>query len=198
MGIYISGHPLDDYEYEVKHYSNCTLEDLDEKKGEGVKLAVVVQSVQHRTSKKGTGWGLFVVGDHTSATEFALFSDDYETFSPKLRPGNCVLIDASYQERWGREGEFQLKLNEVSMLEATAEKRGKGVTLQVPIRLVDEAWIARLEELCQRHKGPHQLRLTLIEPESEIAMPFLSKRTVLANTDFLREVQGMGVRYAMG
>ena len=42
------------------------------------------------------------------------------------------------------------------------------------------------------------MRLQLIEPDAEIAMPFLSKRTVLANTDFLREVEGMGCGYAMG
>jgi DNA polymerase-3 subunit alpha len=198
VGIYISGHPLDDYEYEVKHHSNCLIDQLEMKKGEGVKLAVVVQSVQHRVSKKGTGWGLFVVADTSASTEFALFSDDYQTFKDKLEPGCVVLIDASYKERWGREGEFQLKLNEVTMMESVAEKRGKGVHLQVPIHLVDETWIGRLEEICNRHKGPHSLRFTLVEPERQIAMPFLSKRTVMADTDFLREVQGLGVVYEMG
>jgi len=182
----------------VKHHSNCLIDQLEEKKGQGIKLAVVVQSVQHRVSKKGTGWGLFVVADTSASTEFALFSDDYQTFKDKLEPGCVVLIDASYQERWGREGEFQLKLNEVTMMESVAEKRGKGVHLQVPIHLVDEDWINRLEAVCNRHKGPHALRFTLIEPEREIAMPFLSKRTVMADTDFLREVQGLGVVYEMG
>ncbi len=198
VGIYISGHPLDDYEKEVKHYSNCLIEELESKKGEGIKLAVVVQSVQHRVSKKGTGWGLFVVADQSAATEFALFSDDYQTFKDKLEPGCVVLIDASYQERWGREGEFQLKLNEVTMMESVAEKRGTGITIQVPIHVVDTKWIDRLEALCQEHRGPHALRITMVEPDNQIAMEFRSKRTVLANTDFIREVERLGILYAMG
>ena len=198
VGIYISGHPLDDYEKEVKHYSNCTIEDLETKKGEPIKLAVVVQSVQHRVSKKGTGWGLFVVGDQTATTEFALFSEDYQQFKHALEAGQVVLIDAKYEERWGREGEFQLRLNEVTMMEAVAIKRGKGITLHLPVQIISQDFIDRLDDLCKVHHGPHSLRLLLIEPHSETAMPFVSQRTVLANTDFIREVEGLGVEYVMG
>ena len=198
VGIYISGHPLDDYEKEVEHFANCTLEELDTRRGEPLKLAAVVQSVQHRTSKKGTGWGLFVVGDRTGSTEFALFSEDYATFKSLLEPNQVVLIEAKYEERWGREGEFQLRINEVTLMESVAQKRGKGVTLQVPVQLITQELIDRLDALCQEHHGPHQLKLLLIEPQSETAMPFTSKRTVLANTDFLREVEGLGVAYVMG
>ena len=198
VGIYISGHPLDDYEKEVKHYANCTIEELDTKKGEGIKLAVVVQSVQHRTSKKGTGWGLFVVGDQTAATEFALFSEDYQQFKHALEAGQVVLIDARYEERWGREGEFQLKLNEVTMMEAVAEKRGKGVTVQLPVQMISPQLISRLEGICKTYHGPHAFRLLLIEPKSEVAMPFVSQHSILANTDFLREVEGLGLAYKMG
>ncbi len=193
VGIYISGHPLDDYEYEAKQFSTCNLEDLEDKRGDGVKLAVVVQSVQHRTSKKGTGWGIFVVADQTGATEFALFSDDYQSYKDKLEPGCCVLIEARYAERWGRAGEFQLQLSEVTMLESVAETRVKDVTLRIPIHLVDAEWIQRLEDLCAAHPGPHQLRLELIAPEREIVMPFVSSRTVMGDTDFWRGVEGMGV-----
>ena len=139
-----------------------------------------------------------MVGDQTATTEFALFSEDYQEYKHLLEAGQVVLIDASYQERWGREGEFQLKLNEVTMMEAVAAKRARGVTLRVPVRVVDEAWIDRLEGLCREFKGPHELRLTLIEPEREIAMDFLCGREVLAGTDFLREVERMGVGYVMG
>lgn len=198
VGIYISGHPLDDYEKEVKHYANCTIEELDTKQGEPVKLAVVVQSVQHRTSKKGTGWGIFVVGDQTSTTEFALFSEDYQQFKHALEAGQVVLIDAKYEERWGREGEFQLKLNEVTMMEAVAEKRGKGVTVQIPVQLISPELISRLEGLCKQYHGPHAFRMLLIEPHHEVAMPFVSQHSILVNTDFLREVEGLGLAYKMG
>ena len=198
VGIYISGHPLDDYEKEVEHFANCSIDELESRRGEAIRLAVVVQSVQHRTSKKGTGWGLFVVGDQTGSTEFALFSDDYLNFRPQLEPNQVVLIEAKYEERWGREGEFQLRIQEVTLMESVAQKRGKGVTLNVPVQLITQDLIDRLDRICNSFKGPHQLRLLLIEPHSETAMPFVSKRMVMANTDFLREVEALGVGYVMG
>ncbi|RME12772.1 MAG: DNA polymerase III subunit alpha, partial [Bacteroidetes bacterium] len=47
-GIYISGHPLDDYQVEVERFATCALEEIDTRKGQAVKLAGIVSKVQHR------------------------------------------------------------------------------------------------------------------------------------------------------
>jgi len=52
-GIFISGHPLDDYLLEAQ-LASCTLDKIDSFKGREVKLAVIVIGAQHRISRKGT------------------------------------------------------------------------------------------------------------------------------------------------
>ena len=198
VGIYISGHPLDDYEKEEEHYANTTIEDLEQKRGEVVKIAAVVQSVQHRVSKKGTGWGNFVLGDRTGSTELSLFSEDYAQHKSLLEPGAVVLVEGKYEERWGREGEFQLRISAVTLMEDVAKKRGKGVVLHVPIHALNADMIDRLHKLCMERRGPHPLRILLIEPQREVTMGFKSRKTVLADTDFLRQVEQMGLQYRMG
>jgi DNA polymerase-3 subunit alpha len=58
-GIYISGHPLDDYKAEVDSFTSCTLDELEKYNGRDLNIAGIVTEVKHRISKKGTGWGLF-------------------------------------------------------------------------------------------------------------------------------------------
>ena len=61
-GIFISGHPLDDYLLEAQ-LASCALDKIDSFRGREVKLAVIVIGAQHRISRKGTGWGLFIIQD---------------------------------------------------------------------------------------------------------------------------------------
>src|SRR5699024_8542285 len=60
VGIYISGHPLDDFKNELKHFCRGTIGDFHEQeKNVNRELAVagVVTDVRHLTSKAGKGWG---------------------------------------------------------------------------------------------------------------------------------------------
>lgn len=71
-GIYLSGHPLDDYEYEVKYAANANIEILTGWQNAGaperkVKLAGFVSNVSHKTNKAGEGFGSFVLQDHHGA-----------------------------------------------------------------------------------------------------------------------------------
>lgn len=54
VGIYISGHPLDDFKTEIKYFCNASLSDLRELTrlvNREVSIAGVITDIQHRTSK---------------------------------------------------------------------------------------------------------------------------------------------------
>ena len=60
IGIYISGHPLDDYKTEIKYFCNAQVEilnNLSALEGKELSFAGIVTDVQHRVSKNGKPWG---------------------------------------------------------------------------------------------------------------------------------------------
>ena len=198
-GIYISGHPLDDYRLEVESFTTCTLEELEEKKGQPVKIAGIVSSASHRISKKGTGWGIFTIQDFNSAIEFPLFSDDYMKFKGFFEQGNCVFITGNYETRWGKEDEFQLRIKEVTLLENVGKNLASNITLKLPIEKITAEMLDRLETLCKQRKGQHQLRITLIDYTNKTSVPFISaSKKVNVDNDFVQELEGMGVEYVVG
>jgi DNA polymerase-3 subunit alpha len=83
VGIYISGHPLDDFKIEMKTFCNGNIalfNDLDSVLNREVTFGGVVTDVQHRVSKQGKGWALFTIEDYTDSFEFRIFGEDYLKF----------------------------------------------------------------------------------------------------------------------
>ncbi len=198
-GIYISGHPLDDYRMEVEKLTTCTLEELESKKGQTVKLAGIVTLASHRISKKGTGWGIFNIQDFNSSLEFPLFSDDYMKFKGFFEQGNCIFITGIYEQRWGREGEYQLKVKEVTMLENAGQKVANSITLKLPVENLTQEMIDKLDGLCNQYKGKHKLHITLLDYTNRTSMPFVSTtKKVSVDNDFVSELEGMGLEYVVG
>jgi len=62
VGIYISGHPLDDYKIEMKYFCNAPIKvfnDLGQLLDKDLTIGGIVTDVQHRISKNGKGWASF-------------------------------------------------------------------------------------------------------------------------------------------
>ncbi len=197
-GIYISGHPLDDYQLEVKRFTTCTLEEIESRKGQAMKLAGIVSKVQHRITKKGTGWGLFTIQDFSGSLEFPLFSDDYQKFKSFLEPGNCVLISGTYEARWGREDEFQLRIHDVTMLENAGNKLASSITLKIPVEQINPEMLDTLTQLIQQHRGQHDLNVALLDYTNRNSLEFVSKSLkVNVNNDFVQALEELGLKYSI-
>ena len=83
VGFYISGHPLDQYKFELKHFCNTHLgefSDLSNLKGKEIRIGGIVSGFAHRITKKGKPFGILTIEDYESTYSFYLFSDDYLKF----------------------------------------------------------------------------------------------------------------------
>src|SRR5690606_13567846 len=74
VGIYISGHPLDDYKYELQYFCNTKLshlKSLDSLIGKQITVGGIISSVEHRVSQKDNkGWAMFTVEGYDDSFEF--------------------------------------------------------------------------------------------------------------------------------
>ncbi|MCB9284906.1 MAG: DNA polymerase III subunit alpha [Lewinellaceae bacterium] len=196
-GIYISGHPLDDYRAEVDAHTNCPLEEIENYIGREVRIAGIVMKANHRISKKGTGYGQFTLQDFTGSLDFMLFSEDYQNYKSLLEEGQCVFIRGSYTQR-AYSDEFQLKIHEVQLLESTSKNLTQSVTLQIPLEAISEKMIEAVDAICDRHKGQHKLKVVVVDHTHKLTLPLVSrKRKVHADNEFIVEVERLGLGYKL-
>lgn len=196
-GIYISGHPLDDYKLEIENFTNCSLDIVENYKDRLLKIAGIVTSVQHRTSKKGTGYGIFTIQDFRGSLELRLFSEDYKKYKNFFEVGEALYLEGMYQLSWnGNDYNFSLKL--VRLLDAVGEEMTNSITLRVPVNKVNSEMITKIDEVIANHKGSHKFKVQIFDRDDDILLNLISKsRRVKADNLFITELTKLGVKYKL-
>ncbi len=196
-GIYISGHPLDDYQMEIKNFTTCTIGDLERFKGQKINLGGLVTAVRHGVSKKGTGWGRFSIMDYNDILEIMLFNEDYLKYKDLLRQGEVVYVKGQYKQRWGRD-EFSFMVNEVRQMATVGQELTRDITIKIPIDSVTDEMIFNINQLCKTHKGQHAVKFLLIDRinKQKLSLKAPSKK-VLADSTFANAIRDMGLDYKL-
>ena len=177
VGIYISGHPLDDYAFEIKHNCNHTIEkfeNLEAVQNRDLSFAGIIAEVTNRIDKKGNPYGVVTIEDFTDSKQFMLFSDDYMKFKLMLVQGAFVYVRARVQpKRWGNE--LEIKLTAINLLSDVLDKLTKSISLRVNLFDIDEAFSNNFKNIIEDHKGTHQLKLNIIDPDENVSLELLSR-----------------------
>jgi DNA polymerase-3 subunit alpha len=196
-GIFLSGHPLDDYRMEIDHFTTCGLDVVAQHKGQKVKIAGFVTSADHRISQKGTGWGRFVIEDFKGTMEITMFSEDYLKFKHLFEPGSALYIQGEFEKRWNSE-EFNFKPKEVRQLASIGAEMTDAITVKVATHLLTKDVLAALVKLCADNKGKHTLKINLIDHNNRQALMTVAKnQKVNADGNFISELQKMGLDYKL-
>lgn len=198
-GIFISGHPLDDYRFELQNFSTCTLDKvLDYQARPQVNLAGLVTRAVHKIGKNGNGWGIFEVSDFTGSMEIRLFGEDYQKFRHLLSENIAIYMRGKFQRNWRNDAESEFKPTEVMLLESVGEKLTESITLKLPVQQLTQELIDGLDLLFQTHKGGHKLRMELIDTDQRLKVGMASTdRKVHVDNAFARELNRLGIEFSL-
>ncbi|MEL6988147.1 MAG: DNA polymerase III subunit alpha, partial [Bacteroidota bacterium] len=196
-GIYISGHPLDDYKLEMHHFTTCSLDKIDYFKDHKIRVAGIVTEAQHKTNQKGTGFGIFAIQDFTGNLEMRLFQESYIKFKDFFIPGEAIFIEGTYRQSRHNDN-YYFNVNNVRLLEAVGEELTKSLTIKVPLEMVNNDFINFMDDFCNRRKGKHHLKLLLLDKENEISLNVVSKsKRINADSKAIEELENLGILYKL-
>src|SRR5690554_1126272 len=103
VGIYISGHPLDDYKYELKYFCNTKLTNLNNLEsfvGKQITVGGIITNIEHRVTKNGKGWGVITLEDYDGSYEFRFFNDDYLKYRMYFNQNQFTYMRFTVREGW--------------------------------------------------------------------------------------------------
>ncbi len=198
-GIFVSGHPLDDYRLEIANFVSCSLSQLDDNKHRPLlQIAGMVSNVRHMVSKNGNGWGIVEISDYEGRLEFKLFSEDYQRFKHLLEMGKALFIKGSYQKGWRDDSDLEFKPKEMRLLEGIGESLTTAITLKLALDALTPELVEQLDELCRNSSGPHRLRMEITDRQRQLRLQMAAReRKVLANNDFVAALDRLGITYSL-
>jgi len=206
VGIYISGHPLDDFKTEITRFCNCTASDFNNLENfisKEMCFGGMVGEVQHRETKMGKGWALFIVEDYNESYEFKIFGEQYLKFRHFLVPNSFIFIKAFVKDGWvnketQKKGDPRLQFNSMQMLQEVMDSHTKKLTIQLPIGDVNDVSIANLKEIISSHKGDKHLELIIYEASEKIKITMPSKKFKIdISNQLLKKLEDEQIRYKL-
>jgi len=174
-GIYLSGHPLDHYKFEIKHYGITTVQEFNEVKesqtlasaGKGFKLLALVSVANHRISRQGNKFGSFTLEDYTGKTEIVLFGDDYVRYNAYLQQGQAIFITGAFKQRFNK-SEYEFRIATVALAENVKRQLTKQLQLEMDVRNIQKETVDFLAENVRKYPGNSSLRLIVSEPKNNL------------------------------
>ena len=182
-GMFLSGHPLDNYRFEMKHYGITPIADFNEFReaikvqpnpGRIFRLLALVTGVQHRIAQKsGNKYGSYTIEDFSGKTDFVLFSEDYLRLSPYLHQGATVCITGYFRPRYNQL-EFELKVQQVCLAETLKKQSTKQLNIQVHPEDLNKEMINFVERNLKNFPGNTALKFIVNEPKKDLKISLVS------------------------
>ncbi|WP_432222760.1 DNA polymerase III subunit alpha [Flavobacterium sp. TMP13] len=190
VGIYISGHPLDDFRFEMKYFCNARLEalrNLEQYVTKSLTFAGIINNVQHRVAKNGKGWAMFNLEGYDESFEFRIFGEEYLKFRHFLIQNNFTFIKVLVKEGWtnqdtGKKSDPRIQFTEVKQLQDVLENFAKKLVLLLNIKDLDADFIHHLNRLFSEYKGDNTVTFEIMELEK-------IKKLVETTTEYSEEEQ---------
>ena len=202
VGMYLSSHPLDEYEFEMRHLCNTTtaeLKDLEALKGRStIRVGGLITSVRNGTSKAGNPYGVFTLEDYEGPHEFALFGKNYVEFGKYMIPSYHVCVSGIVQpkgadyrfrreEQPGIPKEWEFKIQHIDELGDIKAKFLHSIVLSVSLQMLSPDFVDRLTHMVKAHKGNTNLYVEVTDDESNDRITLFSRQHRFEmNKDFYR------------
>lgn len=181
VGIYISGHPLDDYRHVLGKY--CSADNLgifsqiDKGADFAFKVGGILSSVRHMVTKDGRGWAIFRMEGYEDGCELSIFKDDYLKFKHHLVPNNYLYIKGNVSFFTTPDGSKRSRFSFTDFMDLrdVLEKQSKGILVRMDINKLTEDLLRDMNHIFNTHTGTKILQFRIEDNKDRIAVNMPSK-----------------------
>ncbi|MEI9934551.1 MAG: DNA polymerase III subunit alpha, partial [Ferruginibacter sp.] len=170
-GMYMSGHPLDNYKFEMKYYNITPLADYNEFKAavdtlpnpqKNFRVAGLVIDAQHRLTKTGKNFGILTIEDFSGKSEFMLWSEDYVKYTNYLEKGMIVMVEGGFKQRYNSE-QYEFRLSKIHLLETVKTTLTKQVIIDVQPQFINDNFVNFIEKNISSNPGKSSIKFNIVD-----------------------------------
>ncbi|MDP5040928.1 MAG: DNA polymerase III subunit alpha, partial [Paraglaciecola sp.] len=153
LGLYLTGHPINQYLAEMKHYAPTRLVDLKPTNKDQTSYAVgLVLSVRVMTNKRGKRWALVTLDDKSARIDVRFFPEMYEQYESLLQTDKILVISGqvSFDEFSGGN---TIQARDAMDIVQAREKNAKAVQIHLESSWCNPASLAKLQTILTPYQG---------------------------------------------
>ena len=174
-GLYLSGHPMDDYKGYLKSAKLDSIADIQNGKypdGKRVNIGGIISGLKVRQLKNNNLLCSFKIEDFDSSVNVTVFGNAYEMYKPVLTAGKPIIMSGRISEHEDRELEIVFEKCRLIPDEAkslTVPKYKSGLYLKIPN--TTHPLFTKVKEILARYNGDSPVYIICTETNKKLEAP---------------------------
>ncbi|MCV6623814.1 MAG: DNA polymerase III subunit alpha [Cellvibrionaceae bacterium] len=189
LGLYLTGHPIDEYHAEMKHLVSSRISDLRADK-ESQQVGGLVVDMRVMKTKKGASMAIVSLDDRTGRIDVAIFPEAFEKFKDLLAKDNLLILTGKVSHD-DYSGGLKMSTDAVSSLTQARQQRARGLKLQIDSSSMPKGFIASLAGVFNPHLNQEGCPL-LVEysrPDAQAELVLGGRWRVAPNDELIDELK---------
>ncbi len=183
IGMYLTSHPLNEYVYETKYFTNASLYDLNYNQekilGKNINICGIISKSLHRISKNNRKYIIFLLEDIKSNKEFQLIRDNYDKYQNLIYENNLIYMSLYIQRM--KSQEIFIKILKILNLKKVLKLLTKSI--EIIINNLNNDLIKKLKILILKNLGNQKLYISIFDNKNK--RKYLSKHLININHNLL-------------
>ncbi len=183
IGMYLTSHPLNEYVYETKYFTNASLYDINHNQekilGKNINICGIISKSLHRISKNNTKYIIFLLEDIKSNKEFQLIRDNYDKYQNLIYENNLIYMSLYIQRM--KSQEIFIKILKILNLKKVLKLLTKSI--EIIINHLNNDLIKKLKILILKNLGNQKLYISIFDNKNK--RKYLSKHLININHNLL-------------
>jgi DNA polymerase-3 subunit alpha len=151
LGLYITGHPIDEYEAEIRKFAPTRIADLRADKQGSQKLAGLIVAIRTMKTQRGT-MAVLQLDDRSARIEVTVYSEAYIEHRELLVKDSIVIVEGSVAHD-DYSGGLAMRVKQVRSLVDARQSFASRLTIEVQQAVVSDDMAARLEQTLASARG---------------------------------------------
>lgn len=175
VGIYLSAHPLDEFEFILKNLCNTQCQELNDRielaKKQEVVLGGIVTAVRSKYTKTGKPCGFVTIEDFDGSGELALFGEEWGKWRGMLIEGCTVMVKAQFVQRFRNSDMMEMRITDIQYLQTVKDTQVERITIKLDAEKLDDTTVSDLVTIIKDSPGTTQLFFQVSETNG--SKPFM-------------------------
>ncbi|NRH28922.1 DNA polymerase III subunit alpha [Pseudomonas sp. MS19] len=173
LGLYLTGHPIDEYEGEVRRFARQRIVDLKPSR-ESQTVAGLIVNLRVMKNKKGDKMGFITLDDRSGRIEASLFAEAFASNQALLQSDALVVVEGEVSND-DFSGGMRLRAKRVMSLEEARTGLAESLRLRIASTALKADKLNWLAQLCERHRGACPITLDYAGTDARALLEFGEK-----------------------
>ncbi|PJE79259.1 DNA polymerase III subunit alpha [invertebrate metagenome] len=188
LGLYLTGHPIDEYEKELRYFVRNHIKDLFPARGSWQNIAGLVVAMRIMKNKRGDKMAFVTLDDRSGRIEVSLFSDVFSQYSSLLHKDAVLVVEGEVSHDDYADC-LKVRARKVMGLSEARSHYAHRLIIDLSQDRVDRRFTDRLASLLKNFPGNIPVQIDYFSPKAQASLSLGAQWHIDPSDDLLQNLQ---------